>query len=95
MASLVKALLNRKNGSPPSDDPLDAIRPSLKRREKLIARILTFAPLLRNLLVVVGLLYTIALPYKGLGRRHYISENALQPGHVRFPFLFPSSAFAT
>lgn len=83
MASRIKALLNRKGGAPPSDDPVDAIRPALLRRQKLIARILTFAPLLRNLLIVVGLLYTVALPYKDLGRKHYISENALQPGHVR------------
>jgi glycosylphosphatidylinositol transamidase len=84
MASRIKALLNRKGASPASDDPVDAIRPSLLRRQKLVARVLTFARLLRNLLIVVGLLYTVALPYKGLGRKHYISENALQPGHVRF-----------
>lgn len=90
MASRLKALLKRKGASSLSDDPVDAIRPSLLRRQKLLVRVHAFAPVLRNLLIVVGLLYTVALPYKGLGRKHYISENALQPGHVRTTlFLLP------
>ncbi|GAA6021521.1 hypothetical protein JCM10207_005789 [Rhodosporidiobolus poonsookiae] len=82
MASRLKALLNRRAAPPTTDDPAEALRPTLLRREKLVSRILAFAPYLRTLLVTAGLLYTLALPYKDLGRRHYISENALQPGHV-------------
>ncbi|GAA6039388.1 hypothetical protein JCM8097_002829 [Rhodosporidiobolus ruineniae] len=82
MASRLKAFLASRRGGPASDDPVDAIRPALLRRHKLIDRVLVFAPLLRNLLILAGLLYTLALPYKGLGRKHYISENALQPGNV-------------
>ncbi|GAA5866477.1 hypothetical protein JCM8547_000637 [Rhodosporidiobolus lusitaniae] len=80
MASRRKALLSLR--ATPSDDPADAVRPALLRRQKLVNRALAFAPILRNLLVLVGLLYTAALPYKGLGRKHYISESALQPGAV-------------
>ncbi|GAA5979372.1 hypothetical protein JCM11641_005016 [Rhodosporidiobolus odoratus] len=66
----------------PSDDPADQFRPALVRREKLLTRLVVLAPRLRSLLILAGLLYTLALPYHGLGRKHYISENALQPGHV-------------
>ncbi|GAA5912350.1 hypothetical protein JCM6882_002568 [Rhodosporidiobolus microsporus] len=82
MASRLKALLGKKPSSPASDDPADAIRPALLRRQKLVARLVAFGPYLRSLLILAGLLYTAALPYKGLGRKHYISENALQPGNV-------------
>ncbi|GAA5827560.1 hypothetical protein JCM11251_001733 [Rhodosporidiobolus azoricus] len=81
MASRLRALLGRSSISI-SDNPADAIRPALLRRQKVISRLVAFGPYLRSLLVVAGLLYTLALPYKGLGRKHYISENALQPGNV-------------
>ncbi|GAA6002675.1 GPI-anchor transamidase subunit GAA1 [Rhodotorula paludigena] len=79
MASRLKALLGRK---PALEDDHAVLRRTLVRREKLVDRILAFAPYLRSLLILAGLLYTLALPYKDLGRKHYISENALQPGQV-------------
>ncbi|BGP20023.1 Glycosyl phosphatidyl inositol protein transamidase complex subunit [Rhodosporidiobolus nylandii] len=82
MSRLLSLLRRRTSVPSSSSDPADAFRPTLVRRQKLISRALSFAPYLRTLLVLVGVLYTLALPYKGLGRTHYISENALQPGHV-------------
>ncbi|GAA5905667.1 hypothetical protein JCM8208_005799 [Rhodotorula glutinis] len=81
MASRLKALLRRdKTASPLSEH--DSLRRTLVRRQKVVDRLLAFSPHLRTLLLVAGLVYTLALPCKELGRKHYISENALQPGHV-------------
>ncbi|BGP27529.1 Glycosyl phosphatidyl inositol protein transamidase complex subunit [Rhodotorula toruloides] len=82
MASRFKALLRRGDDSNAPQDEGVAIQRGLVRRSKVVNRIIAFAPLVRTLLVVAGLLYMLALPSKGLGRRHYISENALQPGQV-------------
>ncbi|BGP43392.1 Glycosyl phosphatidyl inositol protein transamidase complex subunit [Rhodotorula kratochvilovae] len=81
MASRLKALLRRDPAArPPSEH--DTLRSTLIRRQKLVDRLFAFAPHVRTLLILAGLVYTLALPYKDLGRKHYISENALQPGHV-------------
>ncbi|BGO95445.1 hypothetical protein NBRC10512_001413 [Rhodotorula toruloides] len=82
MATPLKALLRRRGGTGAPRDEGAAIQRALVRRNMVVNRIVAFAPLVRTLLVVVGLLYMLALPYKGLGRRHYISENAMQPGQV-------------
>ncbi|GAA5911383.1 GPI-anchor transamidase subunit GAA1 [Sporobolomyces salmoneus] len=81
MASRLKALLSRSSSSTPPD-PAEVVRKTLVRRNKLISRLFAFAPHLRTLLFVAGVLYTLALPLPELGRRHYISENALQPAQV-------------
>ncbi|GAA5820224.1 hypothetical protein JCM3770_006066 [Rhodotorula araucariae] len=81
MASRLKALLGRDTVASPVSD-YEALRRTLGRRQKLVDRLFALAPRLRTLLIVAGLLYTLALPCKDLGRKHYISENALQPGHV-------------
>lgn len=48
-------------------------------------------PVLRTALILAGFVYMLALPFPGkgkgkgggfLGRGHYVSENALQPGQV-------------
>ncbi|EGU11468.1 GPI-anchor transamidase [Rhodotorula toruloides ATCC 204091] len=82
MASRLKALLRRPGGTEVPRDELATFQRALVRRSKVVKRIVAFAPLVRTLLVVAGLLYMLALPYKSIGRRHYISENALQPGQV-------------
>lgn len=89
MATRLKALLGRGTPTAPLSEQA-SLRRALVRRQKLVDRLFAFAPHLRTLLLVAGLAYTLALPYKGLGRKHYISENALQPGHVRR--VSPSSA---
>ncbi|TNY19340.1 GPI-anchor transamidase [Rhodotorula diobovata] len=81
MATRLKALLGRGTPTAPLSEQA-SLRRALVRRQKLVDRLFAFAPHLRTLLLVAGLAYTLALPYKGLGRKHYISENALQPGHV-------------
>ncbi|KPV71938.1 uncharacterized protein RHOBADRAFT_39997 [Rhodotorula graminis WP1] len=79
--SRLKALLRRgKTASPVSEH--DSLRRTLVRRQKVVDRLVAFGPHLGTLLLVAGLVYTLALPLKELGRKHYISENALQPGHV-------------
>ena len=79
MASRIKALFSR---SKTPLTPEESVRATLIRRNKITSKLLTFAPHLRSLLLVVGLIYTLALPHEDLGRRHYISENALQPAQV-------------
>ncbi|GAA5895626.1 hypothetical protein JCM5296_003765 [Sporobolomyces johnsonii] len=79
--SRLRALLSRSSASG-SSDPAETVRKTLIRRKRVIDRLVSFAPHLRSLLILVGVLYTLALPYKGLGRGHYISENALQPAQV-------------
>ncbi|KAK4053579.1 Glycosyl phosphatidyl inositol protein transamidase complex subunit [Microbotryomycetes sp. JL221] len=63
-------------------DTYSSIRSSLLRRNKITSKLATYLPWLRTLLVLSGLVYLVALPAKPLGRRHYISENALQPAQV-------------
>ncbi|GAA6018826.1 hypothetical protein JCM11491_006877 [Sporobolomyces phaffii] len=82
MASRLKALLTRSSPSATPTDPSEAVRKTLVRRDKLVSKLVAFAPTLRTLLFVAGVLYTLALPLPELGRRHYISENALQPAQV-------------
>ncbi|GAA5936961.1 hypothetical protein JCM1841_003932 [Sporobolomyces salmonicolor] len=79
--SRLRALLSRSRASG-SSDPAESVRRALIRRKRVIDRVVSFAPHFRSLLVLAGVLYTLALPYKGLGRGHYISENALQPAQV-------------
>ncbi|GAA5930593.1 GPI-anchor transamidase subunit GAA1 [Sporobolomyces koalae] len=80
MASRLKALLSRSKASPV--DPIESVRKTLIRRNKLLSRLDSIAGHLRTLLFLAGVLYTLALPLPELGRRHYISENALQPAQV-------------
>ena len=89
MASRLKALLRRDKATSPLSEH-DSLRRTLVRRQKVVDRLLQLSPHLRTLLLLAGLVYTLALPYKELGRKHYISENALQPGHVRLLTLAPS-----
>ncbi|GAA5989951.1 hypothetical protein JCM10908_002393 [Rhodotorula pacifica] len=81
MIPRLRRVLDRRRNSKPADEA-EALRKALTRREAIVGRILAFAPLLRTLLVVGGLLYTLALPHRSLGRGHYVDENALQPGQV-------------
>ncbi|SCV72987.1 BQ2448_6912 [Microbotryum intermedium] len=67
--------------SPPTSETR-RLRTSLIRREKLLTRVRVWVPLLQSGLIIVGFLYLFAIPAPQLGRRHYISENALQPGQV-------------
>ncbi|KAG0666333.1 Glycosyl phosphatidyl inositol protein transamidase complex subunit [Rhodotorula mucilaginosa] len=81
MISPIRRILDRRRTQKPVDEA-ETLRQALKRRQAIVERILAFAPLLRTLLVLAGLLYTLALPHKSLGRGHYVDENALQPGQV-------------
>ncbi|KWU44358.1 GPI-anchor transamidase [Rhodotorula sp. JG-1b] len=81
MISPIRRILDRRRTQKPVDET-ETLRKTLRRREAIVDRILALAPLLRTLLVVAGLLYTLALPHKSLGRGHYVDENALQPGQV-------------
>lgn len=81
MISPIRRILDRRRTQKPVDET-ETLRKALRRREAIVKRILALAPLLRTLLVVAGLLYTLALPHKSLGRGHYVDENALQPGQV-------------
>ncbi|GAA5985963.1 hypothetical protein JCM5350_007822 [Sporobolomyces pararoseus] len=81
MASRLKTLIGRFS-SKASTDPVESVRKTLVRRNKIVSRLITFAPHLRTLLFIAGLCYTLALPLTELGRKHYISENALQPAQV-------------
>ncbi|BGP58138.1 Glycosyl phosphatidyl inositol protein transamidase complex subunit [Rhodotorula sphaerocarpa] len=81
MISRIRRILDRRR-SPGAADETQQLRIAMQRRDAILARILSFAPYLRTLLVVAGLLYTLALPHQLLGRKHYIDENALQPGQV-------------
>lgn len=76
-------------------DPHATLRTSLLRRQRLLTRLTALLPWFCRLLILLGLCWTVALPwreeyvtaagkrkYKGLGRGHYVSENALQPGQV-------------
>lgn len=65
-----------------STDPATALRASLIRRARLLTILANLLPLVRTLLLLAGLVYTFLLPWQGLGRGHYVSENALQPGQV-------------
>ncbi|GAA5846836.1 hypothetical protein JCM3766R1_004665, partial [Sporobolomyces carnicolor] len=65
-----------------TDPAAESVRKTLVRRNKLVERAIDFAPHLRTLLFVAGILYALALPLPQLGRGHYISENALQPAQV-------------
>jgi glycosylphosphatidylinositol transamidase len=66
----------------PPGDPSSTLRASILRRQKLIARLRILLPYFRIVLILAGFVYLLALPWQGLGRNHYVSENALQPGQV-------------
>lgn len=68
----------------PTTDPLTRFCASIIRRKKLTSRAVSLLPYFRTFLILAGFLYLLALPWEGLGRKHYVSENALQPGQVRF-----------
>ena len=91
--SLLHRLKFRLTGPKPAEHL--SIRSSLLRRKKLLARAQPFLPWFWRLLLLIGVGWLVALPwreeyvtssgkrkYKGLGRGHYVSENALQPGQV-------------
>lgn len=68
------------------------LRASILRRQRLLSRLSAILPYLRVGLILAGFAYLLALPFPGegrgkqgsfLGRGHYVSENALQPGQVR------------
>ncbi|KAK4046129.1 Glycosyl phosphatidyl inositol protein transamidase complex subunit [Microbotryomycetes sp. JL201] len=66
----------------PGADMYSRTKKSLVRREKIMRTVNHLLPVLGNVLVVIGLAYLVVLPHPALGRRHYISENALQPAQV-------------
>lgn len=79
----------------PKPPPHIALRTSLLRREKLLTKLDHLLPFFWRLLILIGVGWLLALPwreeyttnagkrkYRGLGRGHYVSENALQPGQV-------------
>lgn len=61
----------------------ESLRRSLRRQDKLVRRFAALLPAVQWLLLVAGFAYLVMIPTQRLGRGHYISENALQPGHVR------------
>lgn len=67
----------------------------LKRRKALDNAAWTHFPRLRMLLLVVGYLWILCLPLKGLSRGIYIDENALQPGGVRLINVHSPLSFLT
>ncbi|KAM0785986.1 hypothetical protein ACM66B_006804 [Microbotryomycetes sp. NB124-2] len=77
LATKLKAIV-----SPSGGDMYTKTRRSLVRRAQLVQKLETLLPAVANLLIVIGLAYLVVLPAKPLGRRHYISENALQPAQV-------------
>jgi len=54
----------------------------LRRRERTLNHITSRLTPLRVVLFVVGYGWLLLLPWKGLSRRAWIDENALQPGQV-------------
>ncbi|SCZ94130.1 BZ3500_MvSof-1268-A1-R1_Chr12-2g03707 [Microbotryum saponariae] len=66
----------------PTTSEASRLRASLIRRQKILTQVRALIPFLQAGLIIVGFLYLFAIPTQGLGRRHYISENALQPGQV-------------
>lgn len=81
MIPRLRSLVARRRAAGSSDE-IQNLRKTLERRRLISAKLVAFAPYLRTLLVIAGLLYTLALPHQLLGRGHYIDENALQPGQV-------------
>lgn len=77
---------------PPIPIPPDvALRTTILRRQRVLDKLSLAVPWIRTALILAGFAYLLALPFPGegrgkqggfLGRGHYVSENALQPGQV-------------
>ncbi|KAH9842746.1 Gaa1-domain-containing protein [Rhodofomes roseus] len=62
------------------DGDKNAIR--IRRRRKLIGALWASLPSVIVVLLAVGYLWMLSIPFPALGQRTYIDENALQPGQV-------------
>lgn len=57
---------------------------TIAKRNRLFAALSSRIPLLRVILVVVGVAWLLALPYEGLWKDTYVDEHAIQPAQVSF-----------
>lgn len=55
---------------------------TIAKRNRLFAALSSRIPLLRVVLVVIGVAWLLALPYEGLWKDTYVDEHAIQPAQV-------------
>ncbi|ORY26329.1 Gaa1-like protein [Naematelia encephala] len=63
-----------------------ALAKTIRRRRKIIAAVSARIPLVRAVMVLVGVAWILALPYEGLWKNTYIDEHAIQPAQVTMYF---------